>query len=368
MKYNYKNLTHHGIQSLKPYIPGKSIEEVAREQGITDIIKLASNENVWGCSEKVIQALQDLSTQNLSLYPASICHPFREQIAKFLNVETEMLTLSNGSDLLICLLLICFALHNDKHILTHDHAFISYQIQAKTLGIPVVSTPTKNWEVDIDAMINACTEKTAMIFLANPNNPTGGLISYEDVKRLIESIPETTILVLDEAYYEYAKADFKGNSIDLVKKHSNMVVIRTFSKAYGLAGLRLGYAISNPQITQLLYSVQLPFAVNIASLTAASVALKDQDFIDKVLSLTNQGLQQMRDGLDNLNIPYLPSSANFITIDCGRDGNDVFDFLQKTGIITRPLHPYNMSNFLRITIGTKEHNERTLSALSREIK
>jgi histidinol-phosphate aminotransferase len=367
MIQDFSKLTHNGIQSLHPYVPGKSIEEVAKEQGITDIIKLASNENVWGCSPSALASLKSLSPHDLSLYPTSICHPFREKLANFLDVDTDMITLSNGSDLLLCLLLICFALHSDKHIMTHDHAFISYEIQAKTLGIPVVKTPTNNWEVDIDAIIETCNEKTAIIFLANPNNPTGLLVNHQDITRLIESIPKTTILVLDEAYYEYARKDYMADSVDLLRKHPNLVITRTFSKAYGLAGLRLGVAIANAQITQLLYNIQLPFAVNIASMNAASAALDDQEFINNTLSQTHAGLIQMRTGLDALNLSYLPSSANFITVDCKQDGNTVSNQLQKHGIIVRPLHPYYMNNYLRITIGTKEQNERLLYTLDKII-
>lgn len=367
MNYDFKELTHSGIQSLHPYIPGKSIEEVAKEQGLTDIIKLASNENVLGCSNLALEALKNLSIQDLSLYPTSTCHPFREQLANFLNLDKEMISLSNGSDLLICLLLICFALHRDKHVLTHDYAFVSYEIQAQTLGVDVIKTPVKNWEVDIDAMIEACNEKTAIIFLANPNNPTGILIKHQDIKKLIESIPKTTILVLDEAYYEYARAEYAENSIELLKKHPNLIIIRTFSKVYGLAGLRLGYAIANEQITKLIYSVQLPFAVNIAAMIAASSALKDQRFVEKTLLITKQGIQQMQLGFDKLNLNYLPSSTNFITVNCNKDSSSIFKKLQEHGIIARPLHQYKMNDYLRITIGTEEQNKKVLTTLTKII-
>ncbi|OGV30949.1 MAG: histidinol-phosphate transaminase [Legionellales bacterium RIFCSPHIGHO2_12_FULL_35_11] len=362
--YDFKKLTHPGIQSLNPYAPGKSIEEVAREQGITDIIKLASNENALGCSENVLQAIWNLSKEDTALYHTSTTHPFRSELAKFLQIDQEMLTLSNGSDLLICLLLICFAINKNCHILTHDYAFVSYEIQAKTLGVPCYKTQAPNFKVDIDTLINTCTTQTAIIFLANPNNPTGLLIEYAEIKRLLESVPKTTIVVLDEAYYEFAKDDFYGNSVDLINEHPNLVIMRTFSKAYGLAGLRLGYAISNEQITNLLYSVQLPFSVNIASLAAASAAIQDQEFIKKTLENTKEGLVQMQQALNKLGFSYLESHANFITIDCKKDGNPIFEKLQQSGIIVRPLHPYKMTNYLRVTIGTEEQNERFLKVFA----
>ncbi|MDP3705802.1 MAG: histidinol-phosphate transaminase [Legionellaceae bacterium] len=363
MSYDFIKLTHPGIQSLTPYVPGKTIEEVAREQGLTDIIKLASNENAWGCSPTVRQALSLLSDQTISSYPNSVSHPFRHKLAQHLGVNTDMLTLSNGSDLLMCILLICFALHSNKHVLTHDFAFSTYEIQAKTLGVPIVITPAPNWQVDIDAVISTCNDKTALIFLANPNNPTGLLISHAEIIRLIESIPQTTILVLDEAYYEYARAEYQANSIDLLAKHPNLVITRSFSKAYGLAGLRLGYALSDPQITKLLYSIQLPFAVNNVAMAAASAAIDDQAFIEKTLRLTALGIQQMKLGLDKLNIFHLPTVTNFITIDCNTDGWPIFQRLQEHGIIVRPLHAYGMNNYLRVTIGTEEQNKRFLDTI-----
>ncbi len=363
MHVDFSRLTHAGIQALEPYVPGKTIEAVAKEQGLTDIIKLASNENAWGFSPAAHQALCKLSNQTLSLYPSSVSHAFRHKIANFLGIETDGLILNNGSDSLISLLLICFALHQDKHVITHDHAFCAYAIQSKTLGIPIISTPTHNWRVDIDAIIAACNHKTALIFIANPNNPTGMLIEYGEIKRLLSSIPKTTILVLDEAYYEYAYAEYHENSLDLLAAYPNLIIARTFSKAYGLAGLRLGYACAQPQIIKLLYSIQLPFAVNIAAMTAAEIAIDDQDFIQKTIQLTTAGIKQIEAGLKNLHIHYLPTTTNFITMQCPMDGNIMFQKLQAHGIIVRPLHVYGMNDYIRVTVGTPEQNTRFLQAL-----
>ncbi len=361
MTFDFTKLSHAGIQSLAPYIPGKSIDEVAREQGLTDIIKLASNENPLGCSPHVLRALSELTSQQIALYPTSINHPLRKKLADKLSINSEMLTLSNGSDLLFCLLLTCFALHDNKHILTHDYAFISYSIQAKTLNIPVVSTPVHaDWQVDIDAMIHACNEKTALIFLANPNNPTGVLIPATEIERLLENIPKNTLLVLDEAYHEYAESISKSNSLALLDKYPNLVITRTFSKAYALAGLRLGYAISHPQITSLLYRLQLPFAVNQAAMVAASAALDDHAFLEKSLDITARGLRQMEQGLATLKISSLPTAANFLMIDCKMDSEQLYQRLQQHGIIVRPLHPYGLNNYLRVTIGTEQQNNKFL--------
>lgn len=365
MDYNFKQLTHPGIQSLQPYIPGKSLADFTKQHSSIEVIKLASNENVLGCSPKAISAIHNLNCKDSSIYPTSISHPIRNQLAGHLGVASNMLTLSNGSDLLIGLLITCFALHNNKHILTHDYAFVSYAIQAKTLGVKIASTPTNNWEVDIDAIINACNMHTALIFLANPNNPTGTLIKHSEIKRLITNIPKTTILVVDEAYYDYAQNHYAGNSLELLTEHPNLVVMRTFSKAYGLAGYRLGYIVSCPEISEIIYSVQLPFSVNIAAMNAASAALEDQEFIQKTLSMNTKGLAQLTKGLTKLNIKYIPSYANFITIDCGKNAGIIANELEKDGIITRPLDQYQMTNHLRITIGTQEQNNKVLDSLAK---
>jgi histidinol-phosphate aminotransferase len=368
MPCDYEQLPHVGIRTLIPYVPGKSSEQLASEQGLTDILKLAGNENPSGCSPLVTQALAQLATHQVATYPMSAIHPLRKKLADKLGVDTEMITLGNGSDSLFGSLLTCFALHNDKHILTHDCAFSTYAIQAKTLGIPVVSTGLKSdWEVDIDAMIRACHEKTALIFIANPNNPTGVMINPEEIKRLLENIPETTLFVLDEAYYEYVRRSDKDYSIALLKKHPNLVITRTFSKAYGLAGLRLGYTIAHPQITALLYRIQLPFVVNIAALTAGFVALDDDEFIRQTVHINDTGLQHMQQGLNTLGLNHLPSAGNFITFDLKKDSMPMYLGLQRQGIIVRPLHPYGLNSWLRVTIGTREQNNRFLDVLSREL-
>ncbi len=364
MPCDYQGLPHPGILSLKPYIPGKSADELAEEQGLTDIIKLASNENPLGCSPMVITALSKLSAQQISTYPIAANHPLRKKLSLKLAVNNDMLILGNGSDTLIPLIQNCFALHRKKHIITHDHAFIAYSIYAKSLGIPVVTTPLlPNWQVDIDAMIAACNEKTACIFLATPNNPTGLLVSQTNIERLLKNIPETTLLVLDEAYYEYVPVVEKLKATALLATYPNLVILRTFSKAYGLAGLRLGFAIANRDIIALLYRVSPPFAVNEAALIAAHAALDDPTFIQHTVMANATGLQQLQQGFTALGLSYLPTTANFISVDFKKDAMPLYQNLLQRGIILRPLYPYNMPNYLRVTIGTEEQNSRFLDAL-----
>jgi histidinol-phosphate aminotransferase len=213
-------------------------------------------------------------------------------------------------------------------------------------------------------LIDACTPQTALIFLANPNNPTGLLIKQTEINYLLNNIPESTLLVLDEAYYEFAASQLSCNSIEWLANHPNLVITRTFSKIYGLAGLRLGYALAHPSIVDILQRVQLPFTVNQAALTAAHAALEDQDFIKLSLQINTEGMNQVRAGFDHLDIHYLPSACNFLTFNCREDGIFLYNYLLDKGIIVRPLHPYKMNNYIRVTIGTKDQNHRFLEALN----
>lgn len=365
MNIDYYLLPHPGIQSLEPYIPGKSIEELAREQGITDIIKLASNENPLGCSPYVKEVLANLDSLQIASYPSPLNHPLMQKIKDKLAIDERMIILGDGTDLLFFFLLVSFALHTDKHVLTHDCAFLSYQVQAQTLGIPVVKTGlNENWQVDIDAMIHACNEKTALIFLANPNNPTGAFIPQDDIKRLLASIPPTTILVIDEAYYEYAYEREERASLDLLGDYPNLVVTRTFSKAYGLAGLRLGFAIACQEIIDLLRRVQPPFAVNQVALAAADAALDDENFIQWTREQNAKGMHQMQEGLRALQFAFHPSHCNFVTIDCQTDAKPVYQKLLSYGIIVRPLNQYGLPRHLRVTIGKSEQIARFLDKLA----
>lgn len=364
MTRNFKDLPHAGVRHLVPYKPGKSIEELAREKGLTDIIKLASNENPLGCSPKALRAIHDASRHLIATYPSPINHDLMPKLARHLNLTTDQIFLSNGSDYIYSMLLNCFALHQDKHILTHDYAFSTYVIQANSFNIPAHSVKVNpDWSVNIDALIEAVTPRTALIFIANPNNPTGLLIPPGDIKRLLEHLPQTTILVLDEAYYEYAQEFFSINSIDWLAEHKNLVITRTFSKLYGLAGLRLGYAMAHPEIIELLRRVQLPFAVNQIAMQAAHAALDDTAFVELTLATNRQGMDLMSQGLSELGFEFFPSSCNFLTVNCKEDSMKLYQYLLNRGIIVRPLHPYQMNHYLRITIGTENQNLRLLDAL-----
>lgn len=364
MPIDFQQLPHAGIRSLIPYKPGKSKEELAKEKGITDSIKLASNENPLGCSPKALSALHSMSEHLLATYPSPTNHPLMPKLAAKLQVDEAQLFVSNGSDPIFGLLLNCFALHSNKHLLTHDYAFSTYAIQARTLNIPVKEAAVQdNWEVSVQKLIDATSKDTGLIILANPNNPTGLLIPQLELKTLLENIPPSTLLVLDEAYYEFAADKLSCNSLEWLEQFPNLVITRTFSKIYGLAGLRVGYAIAHPSIINLLLRIQLPFTVNQASLTAALAALDDEDFLQSSLTINRQGLEQVKAGFEALNIQYLPTACNFFCFDCGEDSLKLYNYLLDQGVIVRPLHPYGMNQHLRVSIGTEEQNHRFLKAL-----
>lgn len=364
MLADFQNLPHSGIRSLIPYKPGKSIEELKREKGLKDIIKMASNENPLGCSPLALKAIRNISSSTVATYPSALNHPLMAKLAQALKVNPEQLFLSNGSDYIFGLLIECFALHLDKHILTHDFSFSAYAIQAHSLQVPVQTVAIhEHWEVDIDKIIQACTDKTGLIFIANPNNPTGVLISPKKIKHLLNNIPLTTLLVLDEAYYEYAAEEFGDSGISWLADYPNLVITRTFSKVYGMAGLRLGYAIAHPDIINILQRVQLPFAVNQIALNAAYAALDDRGFLVKSLNVNKEGMEQFKTAFKALNFNYIASATNFLSFNCHEDGITLYNYLLDRGIIIRPLHPYNMPNYLRVSIGTKEQNDRFFTEL-----
>ncbi|MBA4696529.1 MAG: histidinol-phosphate transaminase [Legionella sp.] len=375
MTFDYCPLPHPGIQALNPYVPGKPSEEVAREHGLTNIIKLASNENPWGCSSKAYEALQSFQNECYATYPSPSNHPLHQHLCNRLDITEDMLILSNGSDALFELLLIAFGLHHNKSVLVHEYSFIAFSICAQVLGIPTLSVPLKkDWHVDTEAMILACHQKQpAIIYLANPNNPVGAMLTHDELEQFLAAIPPSTLVLLDEAYYPYDTYSppnthknhafsLKGN-LDLLSKHKNLIITRTFSKVYGLAALRLGYAVAAPEIIAPLLKIQLPFSVNQAALIAGNAALSDDDFIIQSIQANTEGKSQLQKGFEKLGVAYLPSFGNFMTIDCKKNAQGIYEKLLREGVIVRPLISYGLPNYLRVTIGKPQQNIRFLDKL-----
>ncbi len=353
------------LASVPVYVPGKPIEEVAREHGLdpSTVIKLASNENPLGPSPKAVEAMQHV-LQNLHLYPDGNAFYLKQKLGNLLGLPTSHLSLGNGSNEILEFLGHAFLRPGDDMVVS-QYCFAVYPIVAALFGARLVTVPARQLAADIPAMLAAITPRTRMLCLANPNNPTGTLTSREDMSRLLAEVPPQVLLVLDEAYVEFL--DDPVDCLPLIRRgtHSNLVITRTFSKIFGLAGLRLGYAIASPEIISDLEKVRQPFNLNSLAQAGALAALDDEAHLSKTRANNRQGLDFFHNAFAKLGLPFIRSSANFVLVQVG-DGAAVFRELQRKGIITRPMGSYGLSEWLRISVGTPAENVRCLEAL-REI-
>ncbi len=357
------NLATTGVAGLHPYQPGKPVEELERELGISNIIKLASNENPLGSGVKAQLALS--STSNLSRYPDGNAHDLKMALAGRHGVNTDQITIGNGSNEI--LELITRAITGPQHeVIISEHAFAVYSLVTQAVGARAVVVPAKDWGHDLSAMQAAANENSRIMFVANPNNPTGTWQNIQSLRTLLESCPEQMVVVVDEAYFEYVDEDDYPNCIQWVNEFPNLLVTRTFSKAFGLAGLRIGYGISHRDIADLMNRVRQPFNVNSLALSAASAALGDIDHLQQSVSLNQAGMKQLTMAFDNMNLQYIPSVGNFICVDLqttGQSGIEMYKQLLHQGVIVRPIDNYGLPNHLRITIGLKQENEKFIQAL-----
>ena len=352
------------ICRLIPYQPGKPIDDVKRELGIVgEVIKLASNENPLGPSPKGIAALQ-AALPTLALYPDGACHALRVAVAHKHALSPDALIFGNGSDEVIHLLGLTFLEPGDE-IVVGDPTFVLYEAAATLAGAVTVKVPlTKDgMRHDALAMAAACTAKTRLVFVANPHNPTGSVISKADVETLIAALPPRAFLVLDEAYAEYVEDDPElPHALDWVRAGAPVICLRTFSKLYGLAGFRVGYGVAAPEVIQRLNQARSPFNVNLAGQVAATAALDDAEFIQKSKKNNADGIAQLIAGFEKLGLTWVPTRANFIVVDTCRPAKALFDALLKLGVIIR-VFPQELPTHLRVTIGTPEQNARFLEAL-----
>lgn len=352
------------LTSLKPYPPGKPVEEVQREQGITDVTKLASNENPYGPSPLALAAIEK-HARDLHLYPESGCYYLRNKLADKLGVARETLFFGNGSDEIVALMTTAF-LDGTSNIVCSEHTFVRYEMGAAAMGAQVCHVPLHDWRHDVDGLLAAVDANTRIVFIANPENPVGAAIPAAEVRRLIENLPPNVILVLDEAYYEFARTwDEYPDSIAWLPEFPNLVVTRTFSKAYGLAGLRVGYAIGNPEIWNIVDRIRPPFNVSRIAQEAAVAALDDTAHLDKTISGNAAGLSYIYAALDKLNLTYVPSHANFVLVDMKRPAVPVYESLLRLGVIVRPMGIYNLPEHLRISVGLPRENEIFVEALTK---
>jgi histidinol-phosphate aminotransferase len=360
MTINYKALARSGVRELAPYQPGKPIEELRRELGLERIIKLASNENPLGASPAVNEALHRL-WKDIARYPDGSGFSLKQTLSSMLDVGSDCITLGNGSNDVLEMLARAYINEGDEVIFS-QHAFAVYPIVTQAVGGHAVVVPARDFGHDLQAMAKAVTAKTRIIFIANPNNPTGTYVSNADLTQFLDQVPAQVIVVLDEAYFEYVSAEDYPNGLDLMAKFPNLVVSRTFSKVYGLASLRVGYAIANPEITDILNRVRQPFNVNTFALVAAEAALGDQDFVRRSYQVNLEGLELMQQGLKKLGIDPIPSVCNFVTFQHPQ-AKQLNTMLLAKGIIIRDVANYDIAHGLRVSIGLPQENRLFLRAL-----
>ncbi len=350
-----------GVQKLIPYIPGKPVEELERELGITGIIKLASNENPLGVGDKVLAAIKN-TLPELARYPDGNGYLLKQALANKLKVSTDQITLGNGSNEILELLARTF-LTPELEVVFSEHSFAVYPLVTQAVGAIAKVAPAMEYGHDLDAMLERVNSNTRLIFIANPNNPTGTLLTGNALESFISALPETVLCVLDEAYFEYVDPDKRFNSIDFLEKYPNLIITRTFSKAYGLAGMRIGYSLSSVGIADMLNRVRQPFNNNILALVAAEAALIDTDYLTETISCNNEGMMQLTNAFSELNLVWIPSAGNFVSVNLNQPAHPLYEALLKKGVIVRPISNYGMPEFLRISIGTKEENNFFINAL-----
>ena len=362
MSSNLLLLANEGVQKLHPYQAGKPTDELERELGITNIVKLASNENPLGISESVKAALQN-ELAALTRYPDANGFRLKKALADRYAVDIEQVTLGNGSNDLLEIIARAFVTP-DHEVMFAQYAFIVYALLTQAIGANAVVVPAQDYGHDLDAMAAAITEKTKLIFITNPNNPTGTFVDQAALYAFLQQVPASTIVVLDEAYFEYVPESRRGNAIAWINEFPNLIVARTFSKGYGLAGLRVGYAISHPDIADILNRIRQPFNCNALALRAAEAALADEAHLQKSVNLNNEGMADLTAFFDKHQFEFIPSVANFITVNVGKSGDEVFQALLQEGVIVRPITGYGLPNHLRVSIGTHNENQRFKAALS----
>ncbi|WP_017414102.1 histidinol-phosphate transaminase [Clostridium tunisiense] len=349
------------VLDLGVYKAGKPIDEVKRELGLEEVIKLASNENPLGCSPKVKEALNDIINET-HMYPDASNFELKEAISKRLGISPEQVFCGTGSDSLIRVICNTFINPGDESIMA-EITFPRYEASVKLMGGKVISIPMKNNGLDIEEMVNAITERTKIIWFCNPNNPTGTIFTREELDKVLGKIPPNVVIIMDEAYIEYVTDKNFPDSLELLPKYPNMVILRTFSKAYGLAALRCGYGIVHKELGEYFNRIIGPFDVNLFAQKAAIAALEDEAFLTLVHDTNVKGRDYLYEELDKMRLPYARTNANFIMMNTLVDDKIVFDRLLRAGIIVRPGHLLGMPGWMRVTIGTEVQNHKFIKAL-----
>lgn len=354
------------ILSIKPYVPGKPIEELEREYGISGSIKLASNENPLGPSPMAVEAVKK-ALSGLHRYPDGSGYYLVEKLAKKLGVARESIVLGNGSDDIIGMLTRALLFPGDEVIMT-EPSFAMYDITTRMVNARPVYVPLTDQALNLEVVAGAVTPKTKMVFLTNPNNPTGTIFFRKAFERFLAAAPAQMVVVVDEAYIEFARDPDCARAFDFLDDRRPIVVLRTFSKAYGLAGIRVGYGVMPPDLASLLNRVRQPFNINSLAQAAAIAALDDEPFLKQTLRTVHEGLQYFYSELDKLGIRYFPTQANFFLIDVEKDAQVVFNDLLKQGVIVRSMVSYGYPSYIRVTVGLPGENARFVAALKAVLK
>lgn len=349
------------IDTIQPYQGGKPIEEVRRELGITDIIKLASNENPLGPSPLAMQAISK-SAAAVHLYPDGNAYYLKEELAEHIGISAEHLILGNGSNDVLQLVAEAYVAPDDEVIYAAG-AFVVYSLVTKLCSATSVVVPMEDHTHNLSAMAAAITDKTKVIFVANPNNPTGTMVSADETAVFMEQVPDDVLVVFDEAYYEYVARSDYPQTLPYVLEGRNFIITRTFSKIYGLAGLRIGYGIAPPPLVETLNRVRQPFNCSLVGQAAARAALKDTGHVTKSREQNNIGKVFLYNAFDDMGLRYVETEGNFIMLFLEQSGADIADALLKKGVIVRPIAGYGYPNAVRVTIGTQEENKKFIAAL-----
>jgi histidinol-phosphate aminotransferase len=371
MPSDLSQLAAPAVRQLAPYVPGKPIEELEREYGVHDIIKLASNENPLGPGLKARTAMA-AAVAEIGLYPDGSGFALKQTLASKHGCASECITLGNGSNDVLVMLAEAF-LTPDVEAVFSQFAFAVYPIAVQATGATarVASAFAEDHPMalghDLDAMARLVNERTRLVFIANPNNPTGTWVEAAALRAFIAAMPAHVLVVVDEAYIEYVEDPAFADPSRWLAEFPNLVVTRTFSKAYGLAGLRVGYALSSPQVAGFLNRVRQAFNVNTVALAAAQAALDDSEHLQKSVATNREGMRQLESGLDAMGVRRYPSRGNFVLIDCGRPAGPIYEAMLRQGVIVRPVAAYQLPNHLRVTIGTKSQNQRMLEGLAKAL-
>jgi histidinol-phosphate aminotransferase len=356
------------VRSIAPYQPGKPISELAREMGLDEkaIVKLASNENPRGIGPRTRAAI-DAALAEIARYPDGNGFELKQALARRYSVDMGSVVLGNGSNDVLELVALAF-LGPGRAAVFSQHCFAVYPLATQARGARSIVVPAKNYAHDLEAMARAVDDETYVAWIANPNNPTGTFARHEEIETFLKRVPERVLVVLDEAYNEYLTPDLRSDTVKLIKRHPNLVITRTFSKAYGLAGLRVGYALAHASVADVMNRVRQPFNVNSLALAAATAALDDMEFVARSYAENLQGLRQLEEGSTRLGLDFIPSHGNFLTIRVGK-APEVYKKLLRRGVIVRPVGGgYQLPEHLRVTVGTAQENERFLAALSASLK